>query len=182
VRPEVIESWSRAPVDPASESAPTLADIDISTRWRESPLRQPVTELSDELGRIADDAGFVVAVTDESGTILWTSGCRTMRRRAEDMNFVPGGCWAEDAIGTNALGMALRTDRPSTVFSAEHLVERLHDWVCYSAPIHDPRGRQLGVIDLSSWFSVLLDRLLAPPRSGRIDAVGDLEQVEDQCL
>lgn len=150
VRPEVIESWSRAPVDPTRQSAPTLADIDISTRWRESPLRQPVTELSDELGRIADDAGFVVAVTDESGTILWTSGCRTMRRRAEDMNFVPGGCWAEDAIGTNALGMALRTDRPSTVFSAEHLVERLHDWVCYSAPIHDPRGRQLGVIDLSS--------------------------------
>jgi hypothetical protein len=150
VRPEIAESWSLAHVDPARDSAPSCGDADVATRWHESALRQPVSELSDELGRIADDAGFVVAVTDETGTILWTSGCRAMRRRIEAVNFMPGGCWSEDAIGTNALGLALRTDQPSTVFSAEHMVERLHDWVCYSAPIHDPRGRQLGVIDLSS--------------------------------
>lgn len=149
VRPEVLESWSLAPIDPERDSAPSRGDNDVAARWRESPLRRPVTELSEELDRVAS-AGFVVAVTDEAGTILWTSGCRAMRRRAEQVNFMPGGCWMEDAIGTNALGMALRTHRPAMVFSAEHVVERLHDWVCYSAPIHDPRGRQLGVIDLSS--------------------------------
>ncbi len=153
VRPEIIESWSLAAVDPSKDSAPPCSDTDIATRWRESRLRQPVTDVADELGRIADDAGYIVAVTDESGTIVWTSGCRVMRRRAESMNFAPGGNWSEAAIGTNALGMALRTDRPSTVFSAEHVVERLHDWVCYSAPIHDPIGRQLGVIDLSSTWN-----------------------------
>jgi len=150
VRPEIAESWSLAQVDPKRDGAPSRGDVDVAARWRESRLRQPVSELSDELGRIADDAGFVVAVTDETGTILWTSGCRAMRRRIEAVNFMPGGCWSEEAIGTNALGLALRTDQPATVFSAEHVVERLHDWVCYSAPIHDPRGRQLGVLDLSS--------------------------------
>ncbi|UQX11656.1 transcriptional regulator [Candidatus Mycobacterium methanotrophicum] len=150
VRPEVAESWSLARVDPGIRSAPTRPDVDVSTRWCDSRLRQPVADIADELQRITDDGEFVVAVTDESATILWTSGCRAMRRRAERMNFEPGGDWAEHAIGTNALGMALRTDRPSTVFSAEHTVEGLHDWVCYSAPIHDPCGRQLGAVDLSS--------------------------------
>ena len=89
-------------VDPDRDSAPSQGDLDVATRWRESRLRQPVSELSDELGRIADDAGFVVAVTDETGTILWISGCRAMRRRIEAVNFMPGGCWSEEAIGTNA--------------------------------------------------------------------------------
>ncbi|MDI3313151.1 MAG: transcriptional regulator [Mycobacterium sp.] len=152
LRADIIDSWSllHGRIDPSSECAPVREDLDIWSRWRESRLRQPVTELADELQRIADDAGYVAAVTDEGGTILWTSGCRLMRRRAERVNFVPGGCFSEEAAGTNALGLALRTDRPSTVYSAEHVVERLHDFVCYSAPIHDPCGRQLGVIDLSS--------------------------------
>jgi hypothetical protein len=53
-------------------------------------------------------------------------------------------------MGTNALSLALRTGRPSSVFSAEHLVTALHDWVCYCAPVHDADGRVLGVLDMST--------------------------------
>ncbi|MFI8997870.1 GAF domain-containing protein, partial [Streptomyces sp. NPDC053542] len=77
-------------------------------------------------------------------------GGRVMRRRAERVNFAPGGRWDEPAMGTNALSLALRTGRPATVFSAEHLVAALHGWVCYCAPIHAPDGRILGVLDLST--------------------------------
>ncbi|MER6984584.1 GAF domain-containing protein [Streptomyces carpinensis] len=73
-----------------------------------------------------------------------------MRRRAERVNFAPGGRWDEQAMGTNALSLALRTGRPHTVFSAEHLVSALHGWVCYCAPIHAPDGEVLGVLDLST--------------------------------
>jgi hypothetical protein len=73
-----------------------------------------------------------------------------MLRRAEQVNFAPGGRWDEQAMGTNALSLALRTGRPSTVFSAEHLVSALHGWVCYCAPVRDPHGRTLGVLDLST--------------------------------
>ncbi|MYS22724.1 hypothetical protein GA0115240_14414 [Streptomyces sp. DvalAA-14] len=149
VRPEVTESWARSlpTVDPGRESAPPSAGQD---RWAGSPLYGPVTGLADELHSIAEDAGFVAAVTDESGTIMWTCGGRVMRRRAERVNFAPGGRWDEPAMGTNALSLALRTGRPSTVFSAEHLVAALHGWVCYCAPIHGPGGRVLGVLDLST--------------------------------
>ena len=37
------------------------------------------------------------------------------------------------------------------VFSAEHYASIVHNWVCWAAPVHDPRtGDQLGVIDLST--------------------------------
>ncbi|GGM60441.1 transcriptional regulator [Thermopolyspora flexuosa] len=149
LRDEIVASWSRSLplVDPARDSAPV--EDDVSARWRESPLRRPVLELADELRTIADDAGFIAAVTDESGTILWTCGGRVMRRRAERVNFAPGGRWDETGMGTNALSLALR-GRPAKVFSAEHLVAALHGWVCYSAPIRSPGGRILGVLDLSS--------------------------------
>ncbi|MEU1893677.1 GAF domain-containing protein [Streptomyces pristinaespiralis] len=152
LRPEVTESWVRSlsSVDPGRDSAPVSDGGTVHHRWAGSPLRGPVDASADELHSIAEDAGFVTAVTDECGTILWTCGGRTMQRRAERVNFAPGGRWDEEAMGTNALSLALRTGRPSTIFSAEHLVTALHGWVCYCAPIRDPGGRILGVLDLST--------------------------------
>lgn len=151
-RSEVADSWRRSlnTVDPERDSAPAVDGGMVHPRWSDSPLRGPVTDAADELRSIADDAGYIAAVTDETGTILWTCGGRVMRSRAERVNFAPGGRWSESAMGTNALALALRTGRPSMVFSAEHLVAALHGWVCYCAPIHGPDGRVLGVLDLSS--------------------------------
>ncbi|MGI5471685.1 GAF domain-containing protein [Streptomyces sp. CA-132043] len=152
LRREVTESWVRSlhTVDPGAVSAPVTDGGEVRPRWADSPLRRPVGDLADELNSIAEDAGFVAGVTDESGTLLWTCGGRVMRRRAEQVNFAPGGRWDEQAMGTNALSLALRTGRPSAVFSAEHLVAALHGWACYCAPIHAPDGRILGVLDLST--------------------------------
>jgi hypothetical protein len=74
-----------------------------------------------------------------------------MRPHAEGVNFVPGGRWDEHSVGTNALDLALRVDRPVTVYSAEHFSPFVHNWTCWAAPIHDPAtGAQLGVVDLST--------------------------------
>jgi hypothetical protein len=152
LRHEVTESWARSlgSVDPGRDSAPVTDGGQVHQRWTSSPLYRPVSALAGELHSIGEDAGFVTAVTDEAGTILWTCGGPAMRRRAERVNFAPGGRWDEQAMGTNALSLALRTGRPSSVFSAEHLVSALHGWVCYCAPVHDRDGRVLGVLDLST--------------------------------
>lgn len=150
LRTEVVESWQRSlmTVDPNRTEAPGLGDI--RDRWTESPLRQPITELAGDLRGIAEDSGYLAVVTDAAGTVLWSCGDRALRRQAEAVNFAPGGCWDESHMGTNGLSLALHGDRPSSVFAAEHLVAALHGWVCYSAPIHAPDGRQVGVLDLSS--------------------------------
>ncbi|MFX0578091.1 transcriptional regulator [Nocardia nepalensis] len=150
LRDEVVQSWQRSltTVDPSCTEAPGLDDF--RDRWAESPLRQPITELAGDLRAISEDSGYLAVVTDATGTVLWSCGDRAVRRQAEAVNFAPGGCWDESIMGTNGLTLALHTDRPSTVFCAEHLVAALHGWVCYSAPIHAPDGRQIGSLDLSS--------------------------------
>ena len=74
-----------------------------------------------------------------------------MRRKAETVNFVAGGRWDDESVGTNALDLANRLAEPAMVFSAEHYASIVHNWVCWAAPVHDPvTGAKLGVIDLST--------------------------------
>ncbi|MCP2276033.1 transcriptional regulator [Nocardia amikacinitolerans] len=165
LRNDVALSWQRSlhTVDPDRTVAPGLDRID--DRWAESPLRGPVTELAGQMRSIAEDAKYLAVVSDAAGTILWSGGDRRLRRQAEDVNFAPGGCWDESHMGTNGLSLALHDDRPVTVFSAEHLVAALHGWVCYSAPIHAPDGKLLGVLDLSSVWSRSHPMAMASVRS-----------------
>jgi len=153
VRTEIAASWERsaAHIMPAVGEAP-LADADETRHsWETSPLSTAVRYLESQLRAAADDGELVVAVTDPGARILWTYGGAVMRRRAELVNFIPGGRWDEASVGTNALDLALRLDHPATVYSAEHFSSCVHDWVCWAAPVHDlATGRQLGVLDLST--------------------------------
>jgi transcriptional regulator of acetoin/glycerol metabolism len=153
VRPEILGSWQRSgtavPLD--VREAPLADESDTAASWNGSPLQVAVSRIEDELRRTAEDGDLVVAITDADTRILWTYGGRVMRRKAESVNFVPGGRWDETSVGTNALDLAGRTGRPSMVFSAEHFAPIVHNWVCWAAPLLDPAtGRQLGVIDLST--------------------------------
>jgi hypothetical protein len=152
-RPEVVRSWHRSSRDLGRErdAAPLLDEDRARALWHGSPLRTAVQTLRADLDRITADGDFVAAVTQADGTILWTQGSRWMQERAALVHFVPGGRWDEPSMGTNALALALRTRRAAEVFSAEHFSQAIHDWVCYSAPIMDPRsGRLFGVVDLST--------------------------------
>jgi hypothetical protein len=153
VRTEIVASWERsaAHIMPEVAEAP-VADID-ETRltWETSPLSAAVRQLESQLQAAADDGELVVAVTDPGARILWTYSGAVMRRKAEEVNFIPGGRWDEASVGTNALDLALRLDHAATVYSAEHFSSCVHGWVCWAAPVHDPRtGYQLGVLDLST--------------------------------
>ncbi len=152
VRPEILRSWQLSGVvSPGVTQAPLADEGDTADFWRQSPLQTAVERVQDELRRTAEDGDLVIAVTDDQTRILWTYGGRVMRRKAETVNFVPGGRWDEASVGTNALAIAGRTGVPSMVFSAEHYAEVVHNWVCWAAPVFDPvTGRSLGVIDLST--------------------------------
>jgi len=152
VRPEIFNSWQLSGVvSPDLTHAPLADEGDTAEFWRASPLQTAVSRVQEELKRTAEDGDLVIAITDEQTRILWTYGGRVMRRKAETVNFVPGGRWDETSVGTNALAIAGRTGAPSMVFSAEHYAEVVHNWVCWAAPVFDPAtGRPLGVIDLST--------------------------------
>ena len=150
---EVAASWARSAltVSPERASAPLLNESDVQHAWQESPLEYGVRGLIPELRRLAEEADLIVAIGDSDGTLLWTHGSERMAELGRSINFVPGGQWDEGSVGTNALALALRTRQPVRVFSAEHYVQTVHDWVCYSSPIRDTRsGALLGVLDFST--------------------------------
>jgi len=153
VRPEILRSWTRsgAAVAPDVTQAPLADESATADYWRHSTLQVAVERVEEELRRTAEDGDLVIAVTDPDTRILWTYGGRVMRRRAETVNFVPGGRWDDESVGTNALDLANRSDAASMVFSAEHYAQVVHNWVCWAAPVHDPvSGVRLGVVDLST--------------------------------
>jgi transcriptional regulator of acetoin/glycerol metabolism len=153
VRPEIYSSWERsdASITPNVRHAPLADEADTRAFWTGSPLQIAVSRVEEDLRRTAEDGDLVLAVTDADTRILWTYGGRVMRRKAESVNFVAGGRWDDQSVGTNALDLANRSARPSMVFSAEHYASIVHNWVCWAAPVNDPvTGRQLGVIDLST--------------------------------
>jgi hypothetical protein len=153
IRPEILGSWERSglAITPDVTEAPLADEHDTAALWQDSPLRVAVSRMEAELRRTAEDGDLVLAVTDAETRILWTYGGRVMRRKAETVNFVASGRWDEQSVGTNALDLAQRTAAPSMVFSAEHYAPIVHNWVCWAAPLHDPRtGRQIGVVDLST--------------------------------
>jgi transcriptional regulator of acetoin/glycerol metabolism len=156
VRPEILTSWTRseAAVTADVKEAPLVDESEIASIWRDSPLQTAVERVESELRETALDGDLVIAVTDADTRILWTYGGRVMRRKAESVNFVAGGRWDDESVGTNALDLANRLGQPSMVFSAEHYAAIVHNWVCWAAPVHDPvTGAQLGVIDLSTTWN-----------------------------
>lgn len=153
VRPEILDSWTRSGASVARDviQAPLADESETRSFWQGSPLQIAVERVEEELRRTAEDGDLVLAVTDPDTRVLWTYGGRVMRRKAETVNFVPGGRWDDRSVGTNALDLANRLDRPSMVFSAEHYAPIVHNWVCWAAPLHDPvSGAKLGVLDIST--------------------------------
>src|SRR4029079_1759835 len=110
VRPEILSSWtgSEAAITTDVKEAPLADEAEIAAIWRDSPLQTAVETVEEDLRRTAEDGDLVIAVTDADTRILWTYGGRVMRRKAETVNFVAGGRWDDESVGTNALDLRNR--------------------------------------------------------------------------
>ncbi|WP_229815979.1 GAF domain-containing protein [Streptomyces lucensis] len=153
VRSVVAESWrrsARAGVGPDGAASVELTGGDLGAYRAEHPLARVMPLFRELLGGFAADGEHLLAVCDAHGRLLWVEGDPATRRRADGMNFVPGACWSETEVGTNAPGTAVAVDRPVQVFAAEHFIRRVQPWTCAAAPVHDPRtGRVLGAVDIT---------------------------------
>ncbi len=154
VSPAIRASWDRCRrvIDTEHDHAP-VADDGVDERWDASPIRRAAPELVAQLADAGRDAGLLAIVTDATGRVLWESAPSALRRPAEGVGLIPGGRWDETAAGTNGIGMAIVTGRPSAVFATEHWVSPVREWVCYSAPVRTPDGTVAGVIDLSTTWT-----------------------------
>jgi hypothetical protein len=152
LRQLVAESWRRCldhGTDPLSGPPIALSDSELEDHRNAHPLAAAMPVVRRLLVEDARDAGFIVALTDADGRLLWVEGAPGSRRRAERFGFVAGATWSEDAAGTNAPGTALALDHPVQIFASEHLADPVTEWSCSAAPIHAPDGTLVGAIDLT---------------------------------
>jgi transcriptional regulator of acetoin/glycerol metabolism len=106
----------------------------------------PVMELLFE--QIVNTESMIV-LTDAQGTILHSVGDDDFLQRADKVALSPGVNWAEQSKGTNAIGTALFEERPTLVHGGEHFIHANSFLTCSAAPIFDPRGNMLGVLDVT---------------------------------
>lgn len=161
VRPLVRDSWRRS-LDKlvGAEALPPLAlTADVLDEYRRTHPLLSVLGMVRELllpGGDPEDSGVIVAVGDAAGRLLWVEGDHNVRTLVEDMGFVAGADWSEDAVGTAAPGTALALDRPVQIRGAEHFNRFVQPWSCSAAPVHDPETRRLlGVIDVTGGEQVV---------------------------
>src|SRR5262249_8428058 len=115
------------------------------------------------LSEMAEEADYLIVVSDAAGVLLSIEGSNIVRRRAaEQMNFAEGVLWSEPGAGTTAIGAAIAADQAVQVFGPEHFNEPVQRWTCSAAPIHDPdTGELLGIIDLTGDYSTVHPHSLA---------------------
>ncbi|WP_072802986.1 GAF domain-containing protein [Rhodococcoides yunnanense] len=175
---EVIgDSWRRLQtlgIDPEQRSVAAqqidVSDLELSRR--ESGLFDVLDDLARGLESVVQDGDNILVVADRHGRVLWRSGSTSVLDRADGLGFVEGASWAEDSVGTNAIGTALVSRRAVQIFSAEHYVRSHHPWTCAGAPIKDPRtGHVIGAVDVSGPASTVHPTTLA-----LVDAIARLAE------
>ena len=129
---------------------PTLSRNELAlARERNQRLYVHAAPVMETLFSQILDSQSMVVLTDANGTILHTIGPDAFLQRAAKVALSPGVNWSESTKGTNAIGTALIEELPTLVHGAEHFINANHFLTCSAAPILDPRGNILGVLDVT---------------------------------
>ncbi|WP_077001932.1 sigma-54-dependent Fis family transcriptional regulator [Variovorax sp. KK3] len=154
-RTELIEQWhqrcsalgltraERVDFDPLMRSDLTVA------RERNQRLFTHAAPVMEMLFEQIVDTESMIVLADVAGTILHSVGDDRFLQRADKVALAPGVNWAEHSRGTNAIGTTLFEEAPTVVHGDEHFIHANSFLTCSAAPIFDPRGNMLGVLDVT---------------------------------
>ena len=150
----ILQSWRRCrDLGLAADARPEIAPLEHGrlremrdrneTLWR---LARAELEL---LQADASATGSIALLTDAEGWILDAQGSTGFLDKAGRVALTPGACWSETRVGTNAIGTAIVEGRSVEVRGAEHYFAPHRILTCAAAPIFDPYGQLVGVLDIS---------------------------------
>lgn len=182
--------------DPGAEATPILPRWHRSLRLGVRPDgaahpiavrgHELVTRRDAALGMLADangviDAieqevsarGLLAVVADASGVIVRAHGGDAFTRDVKKSRLIEGVRWDEAARGTNAIGTALAERQPIAVVGRGHWESVNHGLFCYAAPVIDPLGQLVAVVDVTGPLPLDSSALGAAVRS----ATAAMEQI-----
>lgn len=118
--------------------------------------------------------GLIVVVADQFGRVLSVHGDAERISAAAEIGLRAGDDLSERRIGTNAVGMVVRTGRAAWIHGPEHFLHRMHQLTGAAAPVHDPDGRLVGVLMIAGGVRVARPEILALVKAAATAAEMDL--------
>ncbi|AKQ64932.1 Transcriptional activator of acetoin/glycerol metabolism [Myxococcus hansupus] len=159
LRPElrsILPRWQRsrtlgAPSTGQPDEGPSVGSLAlVERRARLEPVWHELGGMMEMLSAAPLSAGRVAVLADREGVILATrSSGGDFTSHADYVRLVEGACWDETSRGTNAIGTALAEASAVAVVGPAHYAQRHHGLVCYAAPVHDPFGELVAVLDVT---------------------------------
>lgn len=104
----------------------------------------------DQTFRSVGRSGCGVMLSDINGVILERRVGDNDAIGFADAGLVEGGRWDEAEEGTNGIGTCLVEGRPVVIHRDQHFATRNIGISCMDAPVHDPYGRLVAALDVSS--------------------------------
>ncbi|MCR6625358.1 MAG: sigma-54-dependent Fis family transcriptional regulator [Pseudoxanthomonas sp.] len=150
----ILQSWRRCRgLGLAANARPAIEPIDAPSLRAMREQHERLWRLARaEVEMLAADAtstGSIAILTDADGWILDAEGSDAFLDKAGRVALMPGACWSEARVGTNAIGTAIADGHAVEVRGAEHYAAPHRILNCAAAPIFDPYGRMVGVLDIS---------------------------------
>lgn len=153
LRPEVAHSWQRCrnfKVDPYDQTSQDIKGLELKDKVLDSQhLIKIARPFIHNLYGFVKGSGFQVVLTDNEGVVLEAIGDPEIIKRTKQIQLCPGGNWSEVVKGTNAIGTAIIEKKPIQIFAREHFCQANHFLTCSAAPIFDPEGLMVGVLDVT---------------------------------
>ncbi len=160
IRDVIASSWERClsqGVNPEQKAAPLLASEGrlYNYRLKNSDLLDCARPVIEQASLFLQDLETILFLTDYQGLNLQIVGDQRTLEDASIIGLVEGSGWNEVVSGSNAVGTAMATRRPTQVHGEEHYCQGFKPWTCTAAIIADPYDNQMmGVIDLSGLCSM----------------------------
>lgn len=150
----IAESWCRSRelgINPHAERANSVISAEeIEAKLHTESLGLSGKAVLDRMAQTVDGTKHVIVLADNQGRMLYSVGHEQVQDKLEKINFRPGGCWEEEAVGPNGIGTPLALGKAELVMGAEHYCQGWQPWVCYGAPILNPSDNSvIGCIDIT---------------------------------
>lgn len=152
----IFDSWRRSMeqhhLDPGSLQGPRILSEPLLKECRERAelFMRIAGEAVGQLHHRVRQADYCVMLTDAQGQTIDHRVDASIRSDCRKAGLYLGTCWSEAEEGTCGVATVLTSQSAVTVHKRDHFRAAFIGLTCSAAPIFDPQGNLLGVMDASA--------------------------------
>lgn len=165
MNPFLKSSWERSKiygVNPNKTEEAILGVVELAQyRKQNEEFLHKINPTLERLYGWIKTSRSMVLVSDASGYILESMGDPAFVDNANKVHLSQGACWAEQLKGTNAIGTVIAEKKPMAVLGQDHYCKDHAFLFCVGAPIFDPFGKLIAVLDISGYYKEYHSSMLA---------------------